>query len=280
MNETLTYSNQALRNRSLFYIYNDIHFFVEDKNKEYEYEIFLENLIDKNLSYKIFGLGGKEQVLYHFHDVGPVRDKITNVYILDLDFDDYLEKMNINSHIIYLERYNIESYFLCEQSVYDFIRLKLKKTKKSSKELFDFNIWYKQTLESFKDIFFLYMIIQKYNYGIPNVADSIYCKIDDCGKVVLGYYQNLFNQILTRNPSFPIETELLLLNQEYSEKLPNIICGKHMIESLYLHIKKSNNTRNRISSEELRSFLLSNFDIKPFQFIKHRIQGIMPSSTT
>lgn len=280
MNETLTYSNQALRNRSLFYICNNIHFFVEDQNKEYEYEIFLENLIDKNLSYKIFGLGGKEQVLYHFHDVGPVRDKITNVYILDLDFDDYLKKMNINSHIIYLERYNIESYFLCEQSVYDFIRLKLKKTKKSSKELFDFNIWYKQTLESFKDIFFLYMIIQKYSYGIPNVADSIYCKIDDCGKVALGYYQNLFNQIVTRDPSVPIEKELLLLNIEYSEKLPNIICGKHMIESLYLHIKKSNNTRNRISSEELRSFLLSNFDIKPLQFIKHRIQGIMPSSTT
>ncbi|MGI6709871.1 MAG: hypothetical protein ACOX4W_00285 [Bacilli bacterium] len=276
MKTELNYTKQGKKNRPLFFD-NDIHFFVEDKGKEYQYEILFEKMFGKDLDYKIFGLNGKQTVLEYFNEKGERFNKVTNIYILDLDFDDYFSKILKKRNIIYLERYNIESYLICENAIYEFIRVKFEMTIKNTKKIFDFNKWYTDILDSYKQLFYLYIIVQKNNPKIENVGVSIGKKVNrKNGSVDIDYY-NEYNEMVTKTFSkINIIDEMDSLDEIYKNNLPKLVCGKHIIHSLYVYLcSKKKGSIKLYGTSELNIFLIRNVDSAELDYIKKRIISII-----
>ena len=141
--EGLSFSREALSNRSLFLAQlNDINIYVEDVGKEYEYEEIFERLFENNLNiFSIFPLGGKEAVIKGHQSKG-LRDSNgkLNIFIVDGDFDNLWDDQKIISpNLIYLTRYNIESYYCSKEAVIKFIRSFLKCTRNEAEAKIHFD---------------------------------------------------------------------------------------------------------------------------------------------
>ena len=111
----LTYSKDALLSRVLFLASKtELNIFVEDADKEYEYEEIFERLLPKGIKINcIFPTGGKKELEVAFSLFGSNIDYGKCFFIADGDFDIILGKrMIVADNFIYLKRYNIESYFL------------------------------------------------------------------------------------------------------------------------------------------------------------------------
>ena len=144
----LMYSDDANAARYFFLrTTNDINFFVEDKDKEYEYEEIFDRMFEgKYRINSIFGVGGKEQLKDRFHEFGvcdPESNAI-NIYLADGDFDILLtpSAMIHNQNFIYLKAYNIETYYIDENAIIEYLRGVLKLRKKEVKTLLNFESWY------------------------------------------------------------------------------------------------------------------------------------------
>ncbi|MBK1884609.1 DUF4435 domain-containing protein [Luteolibacter pohnpeiensis] len=90
----------------LFSDYNDVHIFVEDDGFENLYrELFRRTGLNIN---KIFSKGGKR----------PIIDSATNCtdpncfYIVDMDWDDLLDKKHDIERLIFLKKHSIENYLI------------------------------------------------------------------------------------------------------------------------------------------------------------------------
>jgi len=108
--EKLEFSEEGLAN--VYFLYkdlNDINIFVEDLDKEYEYETIFKRLFsDKYSIRKIFPTGGKPMLVKRFQEFGTHSDKdlkVKNFYIADGDFDRIIDSENMinQNQIIYLE---------------------------------------------------------------------------------------------------------------------------------------------------------------------------------
>ena len=114
--KSLEYSFDASLNRTLFYSeFNDINIYVEDINKEYEYETVFKRLLgDEYRISSIFCMGGKIGVIKAFEENKKQNINDLNFYIVDGDFDRYIfpEKMikdsargNITDDAMVVEKY-------------------------------------------------------------------------------------------------------------------------------------------------------------------------------
>ena len=90
--KSLEYSFDASLNRTLFYSeFNDINIYVEDINKEYEYETVFKRLLgDEYRISSIFCMGGKIGVIKAFEENKKQNINDLNFYIVDGDFDRYI----------------------------------------------------------------------------------------------------------------------------------------------------------------------------------------------
>ena len=136
MNDTeFNYSDEAKLNRSIFRANDDDIFrlYVEDENGEYQYQIILEKIfpnVDVN-KILISALGGKNNIINAYKEIGLETDSIPNIYLVDADFDLLLNEKKINDkHFIYLDRYNIESYFPNKENTIKYLRSVTKSLKK------------------------------------------------------------------------------------------------------------------------------------------------------
>lgn len=188
MSVGLVYSQEGLRNRSIFYN-QDINIFVEDTNKEYLYEEILKRLLgDKYKIETVYPLGGKNKVLSEYIRQGEVnKDGTPNLFLVDGDFDKYINyklvkrgdykgskesdeelsqfvrgKIIESDSVIYLETYNIENYFIDENAVKKYIKGVIQKTDSELKTIFNFNYWRNRVVNESKDLFVIYCYIAKY----------------------------------------------------------------------------------------------------------------------
>lgn len=194
MNVGLSYSDEGLRNRGIFYR-QDINIYVEDTGKEYIYEEIFKRLL-KN-EYRIetmLPLGGKENVLKEYLRQGDLDERGTqNLFLVDGDFDRYIDyevvrrehfsggtetdlkefvsgKIIESDSVIYLKTYNIESYFVDETASSKFIKGILHKTDGELSSILNFEDWRSRIVDESKDLFLLYCFLIKYR----NLYGSIY----------------------------------------------------------------------------------------------------------
>lgn len=283
MEDELFFSEEAELNRYLFFSdLNDINFFVEDKDKEYEYETIFKRLLgDRYRISAIIAANGKPGVKEAFEEFGiydktDVRKK--NIFIVDGDFDRYIrcEEMIDSPHFIYLKYYNIENYFIDKNAVLKFAKGKLCLLDKDVKEKVKYEVWRNTIVEQAKKLFLLYCAVQSKLPEEPNVARREYLFINDqTGFERPNAYQEYFDYIVEKEPNILLEVEKV--RKKYEEingcEYYGLICGKFLLTSLYVYLKgicKCNFTKN-----ELRWALLNEFDISSLKYIKECVDDIV-----
>lgn len=280
----LTYSEDALFNRSLFFsTYNDINIFVEDSGKSYEYEAIFERLFNKEIYFSsIFPLGGKNNVLKKHKECNLFDENgKLNVFIVDGDFDNIWPERKIDSdNLIYLSRYNIESYFCCKDSIIDYMRGILKKNRNSTISMIKFDEWIKFLNDDASPLFTLFAAIQRHYPQLSNVSGAISKFLSPDGTinndVVREYQKEVTATIISMN-DFIDDTRKQIHNQFHymskEEIAYSIICGKFQFESLCRQL--SFRCGKNINRQAFRNALITNFDIKPLFFLRDRIMQLV-----
>lgn len=282
MEEGLFYSENALLNRVLFLSgTNELNIFVEDENKEYEYENIFNRLFSNNLKINnIFPMKGKKGVRKAFEEYGDSFENIPAIYLVDGDFDVIMEKEMINHpNYIYLEKYNIESYYIDKGATLRFVSGKMKKRQKDIVDVVDYDIWKTRTYKLLKDLFINYIIAQiafpeEKNVGISphKYLSNVNGEIDQ--KAIYAYIDQLSKRVVNYNELYNI------YNTRYLECLEGdatrLICGKYVIACLTTYLRKKINIT--FKEEDFRYYLVGEFDIKKLNFLKRRVLNIMIQS--
>lgn len=149
----------------LYSQFNDIEFFVEDTDQEHFYFNILKKLFPDLRFEKIFPLNGKANV----SNAASINtgDK-KKVYIVDLDFDHILGKIQNFDNLFYLEKYSIENYLFSKNAVYEVIRAKKSQLKDHEIDtLFDLNKVLTDASNCLKELTFCFIVIQKKQLGHP-----------------------------------------------------------------------------------------------------------------
>lgn len=278
MEEGLFYSESALLNRVLFYSdYNDINIFVEDEYKEYIYENIFQRMFNYEIKIsKILPMKGKPGVEKAFREYGCEYDGKPTVYLVDGDFDLVMGKEMIeNPNYIYLEKYNIESYYIDEKAILKYMAGKMKTTQKNVSEKIKYSQWENMIYDAMKELFINYMVAQatfpeEKNVGLP--AHSYFYKN---GYANIGKIEDYINSLKCRIPDYEIKYNTYKRNFEIIlfEDTTRLVCGKYLLASLSNYLRKIANVS--FKEDDFIYFLASFFDIKTLDFVKNRIIKIM-----
>lgn len=149
----------------LYAQFNDIEFFVEDKEQEHFYFNILKKLFPDLRFDKIFPLNGKKNV----SDAATINlGNRKKVYIVDLDFDHILNTVQYLDNLFYLRKYSIENYLFSKNAVYEVIRIRDSRLKDHEIEaLFDLNQILNDASSCLKELSCCFIVIQKKQLGHP-----------------------------------------------------------------------------------------------------------------
>lgn len=180
-----------------------------------------------------------------------------------------------NPNYIYLEKYNIESYYIDEKAVLRFMAGKMKKTQKSVSQVIKYSSWESVVYEAMKELFINYMIAQatfpdEKNVGLPEHSffhKDGYANYDK----INGYIDTLKKKI----PDY--EEKYSIYNKRFEEILlgdiTRLVCGKYLLASLSNYLRDV--AKVKFKEEDFVNFLISAFNIKKLDFVKKRIVKIM-----
>lgn len=281
MAEGLFYSEEALINRVIFLSdSNDINIIVEDEYKEYEYE----NIFNRLFSYQIkinniFPMKGKPGVKKAFEEYGANYEGKPSIYLVDDDFDTIMEKEKVeHSNFIYLDRYNIESYYVDKRATLKFMAGKMKRRQRDIVGEIDYESWENTTYRKLENLFINYVIGQVVFPEEKNVGISPYVYIDSQGYIDDNKINEYVIQLQERIPNY--EELYIFYNEKYEKLLEGnasrLICGKYVIASLSQYLRKKVNTT--FKEDDFRYYLVGEFDIRKLDYVKERIEELLKNS--
>lgn len=276
-------SNEAqITNTVFFEDINDITIYVEDRDKEAEYETIFKRLFkDKYRISKIFPAGSKSAVKECFKIEKDNIEK-KQVFIVDGDFDRLKDEDLIDDpRFIYLEMYNIESYLIDSKAASVFMKRLVCKMDDEIDEMLAFDNWYSQIINQAKDLFLLYLYIQLYMPGVENVSRKPYLFIDqNTGfKRQDGTFEAYKLRILENQENVQEKMQRLKLKYEsvYGNDYKNLICGKFLLASLACYIKSKLPKKKRsFDYARMRWAFINHFDVEKLSFIRERTISLYP----
>lgn len=278
-NDDLTFSGEATVTRVVLYHgLNDINLFVEDANRQFEYEtIFKRLLADRYCIKTIFAVGGKTKVEESYKEFGTSFAGIKNYYIVDGDFDRYIprdrEKMIEDDCFIYLKTYNIENYYIDERACLLFAKGLLKQTDDEVRRKIGFTSWKTQIITEAKKLFLCYCLVRTINPEEETLKRSHYLFLDsDTGfERTDGAFNAYLNHVKSLSENYEDQIRIIttLYEAENGQDYFNLICGKFLLTSLMCHLRKK--TGQTIKMDEFKWFLINEFDIMGLCYVKDRI---------
>lgn len=272
----LTYSEEALLSRVLYLISStELNIFVEDEGKEYEYEEIFERLLSNEIRINlIFPTGGKPRLEEAYSLFGTSAEYGKCFFIADGDFDIALGREQINApNFIYLKRYNIESYLIDKTAIIKFMRPKLKKTIIETEEIIAYNSWESVVTPYLKRVFALHFLAQVNKViEIENVGRRPGFFVTSQGLPNPNNFNSYLNEIENYIPNAGSDIDETISNLEsiYGTEATGFICGKYFLDSLSKYLS-SKLCKKKIGSEELKTFLISNFNIDSIKYVKDKL---------
>ena len=282
--DALLYTNEAEATRYFYYKDSqEINFFVEDKNKEYEYELLFEKLFPELKINTIFSSGGKsamENLFYEFGLFDQDNDLHPNIYIVDGDFDLIIDPDNMirHEHYIYLDAYNIESLLFEEIACVRLSMCRLEKSFSYTKDKINIKDWYSKIINQSKDLFVIYCFLKAYYPTIKNVGNSPYIFIDPHTGFAKTNALNDFKLTLQNNginldlAQDKINEILNKLRIEYGNDYWRLICGKFVLTSLMHYLKTKGVS---VNYRDLKHHFLLNPDSNRFMYLTTRVHDII-----
>ena len=261
---------------------NQVHIIVEDAGKEAEYETIFKRLLNKEYKIeKIFAVGGKINVKRCYEELKD-DSSLPLIFLVDGDFDRYKDPENMinDERFIYLETYNIESYFIDEKASAMFVKSCIHLLDEEIDRKFRFKEWKESIIEHAKDLFFIYCYLQIYNPTEPNVQkkpcyfvnqENGFWKTDDSfEKYKIDIYAK------DENAQTRIEEIVHKYLEIHGTNYSYLICGKFLFFCLknYIHhiVDKA------INDNTLRWWLIYHFDIEKLSYVRDRINVVYPNA--
>ena len=276
----LFFSGEGLLSRALFRTSaTTLTIFVEDADKEYEYEEIFERLLPKEISVDcILPTGGKTKLEEAFALFGSSSEYGRTFFIADGDFDVVLGKSMIEAdNFIYLKRYNIESYLLSENAVLRFMRPRLKKTIQETKSIVKYEEWLDTLSPFFNKLFALHCVFQKYAAEIENVGRNPAQFLTANGFPNESRFEAYRQEIqpLIPNVSAEINTMLKELTDTYGTDTSAFVCGKYYIYALksFLNAK----LKKKINEDEVKAFSITWINTANLQYINDKLSTYLSS---
>lgn len=277
--QELVYSLESLYSRAIMLRKKQkVNIYVEDTDKEYEYETIFKRLLGEadynKLINDITGLGGKQQVKKYYEANGSMTENAHNFYLVDGDFDRYIESESMiqDSCFLYLETYNIENYLIDEKACECYSKSRLKCFDKEVHEKINFNHWKDSLVGQIYPLFLCFCLSQQEHLKEPTVSQSpgkfINYKtgIDVRDEEIQNYKQHIFENIDEPNK------KLVLIKERYKQingdDYFNLICGKFLFKCLCFYLVK---IIGDFKHEDLRGYLISHFDIEKLSYVRQAI---------
>ncbi|WP_148880829.1 DUF4435 domain-containing protein [Streptococcus sp. Marseille-P7376] len=300
MSNGLKHSQSALYTRQKFLENaNDFNLYIEDTGYEFWYkEIF------KRMGYRIVSVvasGDKSKVVQDYKTYGRKSQKgKLNFYITDGDFWRYKcpEKMILDDHFIYLQTYNIESYFIDWNYPNKFLKGRLHTDDDGVLESgFNFEGWKQRIVDESKELFLRYATIESLtaNNGEsdPEFSTEIGKTVSSAKKLLdfkTGFLNNdaleteleRVNQIVkTHNLCDVFAKEMEKIKEKYesinNEDYYNLICGKYLFKSFIAYIRNILVAKSAkvtvISERDFKWECITSFDIRKLDYIKTIIES-------
>lgn len=273
-NFELSFSSDALLSRVLFLTSSTtITIFVEDADKEYEYEEIFEKIFPKELKIDcIFPTGGKPKLEEAFNLFGKCSDYGKTFFLADGDFDIVLGKtMIVADNFIYLKRYNIESYLLNEDAILQYMRPRLRKTIEETKSIVKYQEWINVLAPFYNKLFALHCTVQKYAAHIENVARNPGRFLNADGYPDETQFEAYKKEIEVEVPDLEtkINTTLQELQDAYGSDISAFVCGKY-----YIHAAKllfNTKLSKKVNYDEVKACLISGIKVDALAYIKEKL---------
>lgn len=243
--------NVKLTSLMMLYRSDKLNIVIEDSAKEFIYEILFEKLFNRDI--KILSSGCKNTSI-KLHNKLHEKDKDKVVFIVDGDFDIlfYSDKCNVLNNLVYLDKYDIEAYFIKDISMLAAARLSFKCTKEKLQEHFNFNTWYTKTSQELSQLFILFAIAHSHGIcmkectGNKSIGEAFNYFIIEDGSVSTERLVKLDTYLATKLHNLPdLKKEILLKIEQNYQSPYDFISGKYYIKSF----------KNNISFE-LKQYLI------------------------
>lgn len=237
--------NYLLGQDVLWSQFNDINFYVEDVNQENFYFLILKKLFPSIKLNRIFPLGGKDNVILEANK--SLRNK-KKVFILDLDFDEILNKKQNIKNLFYLERYSIENYLIENDAIFELIREENPKIKTAEiKAKFNLSTFANECSNVLSLLSCQFLLINKYGLGLPYLniepnrdCDFLSTTFSIKAPVINPYLNEVENKLRILKPRLKYSTQVSNHMKHFksaSNCLINIP-GKYLINLLKIRLKK------------------------------------------
>jgi hypothetical protein len=272
-------SDSFLSGQDILYSqFNDINFYVEDTDQEHFYYNILRKLFPDLSFEKIFPLNGKDNVV--------IESKLTTgdkakVYIVDLDFDEILNKKENEENIFYLKRYSIENYLCHKTSIYEIIREKNPKLKDNEIDaLFNFESLQKQWKTLLSELSSTFIIIQKFSLGKEyfgiNCHRDFNCNLTPPtlrNQFLPDYLSEVETLLKSTDNRYKLNAQINKLKSNYNtlEKAIKNIPGKYIL-TLLKHQLERLGLINQINLESFTYKLSKDCYINDLLFLKDEIK--------
>lgn len=264
---------------ALYSVYNDITIYVEDENKEFEYETIFKRMFDNEYHIeRIFAKGGKQAVLQQYKEDKANGNTTNTIYLLDGDFDRFLypETMINDTCVIYLNSYNIENYLIDEDACLSFAKSRLRCMDKEVKSIVNFQQWKDTIVAQATKLFLIYCFLKK-NTTEKSLNNSHYEFIDSKTgfERTDGSFEKYKLSITEKYPHCEDEISNIQKAYEhiYGDDYYHLICGKFLFTSLRCYL--GGFIPGKFKDNDLRFFLIINFNIKKLDYVKSQILKVI-----
>ncbi|HCI70341.1 MAG TPA: hypothetical protein DF712_15360 [Balneola sp.] len=263
---------------------NDIKVFIEDSLLANLYVLVVNKLFPNIKLEKVFPLFNKTKVIEYALNNQNHSDEI---YIVDNDFDEFLNKKLDLPNLFYLDRYSVENFFLDKFSIVEFI--KSENIQLDTEKILD-DLNYTESIEKIldlcTDIVYAHFIVIKYGLPIESTGSSILKYIETNGdlrkkepifsdyKSEIEFHLKTIDGRFTYNSKLnEAKTELPL--QVYNQKERNI-SGKYLLTLLQYHCFQIFRTR-KVRHPQFMYRIAKESDLNSFENVKIQIQTYLDS---
>lgn len=257
--------------------FNDLLLYVEDREQENLYLQIFKKIVPGTRVENIFPLDGKENILNHCRD-NPVSRKPA-FYLVDMDYDDLLNKIESDDRIIYLRRYSIENYFFEIDSIIDLIVSEHPRISRADVQThLYFDRFITSTLVAIRPLVRAFFLTQLHDAGEKGCGLAIesfttqHRYLIDKEKVEK-YEGKLFEKLRQKNLYNSLEEMRAAGDRFISYDLKDIFhraCGKHLLSLLSHWLSEHWGVKN-ITHDSFSYRLASNCTFDSLKYISDRV---------
>lgn len=272
-----TLTESFLKGQDILYKqFNNIEFYIEDTEQENLYFQILKKMFPDIKFEKIFPLNGKKNVK---DDCLINVNNKNKIYIVDKDFDDILNKLEVIPNLFYLNSYSIENLLISKSSFCELIKEKFPKLKDENIDLmYSYNDVIKK-VSCLKELATIFIVIQEFELGksyykINTTRDfNVNTDFSYRGTFIRDYINLIEATLKSKDKRYTLNAK----GKKYKNYFTNTnlqltnIPGKHLL-CLINDILKSMNLINQYSLESLTYKLAKESNLTNFTDLKSRIE--------